>query len=276
MNPESLDNFLAWQAPYQPSLIQNKLLTPGSVMFLYGEYSTWKSWLAMGLAHSIADGNKWLVWSTAPAKTLIVNAELSKAAYQGRWENYLLTHKIKNRSNLVIENDQELSLDSFAGINNYVSWLQYHEIKVLIIDNLYTSMTGDLSKNTDANVLIRNMKRIQALGIAVVIVHHARQERFDNYGTINQRAYEMFGSSFLSNWADTILEARLGYADGYQDVITLTPQKHRQSPTIPLTVMYSFNRNQLNFNVVFRGKDDTAATTNGRSKRTRAPKPSKP
>ena len=190
-------------------------------MFIYGEYSTWKSWLAMHLAVCLADGVNWLIWKTESAKTLIVNAELSKAAYQGRWQNYFKNHKIANRSNLIIENDQELSLDSFAGINNYVAWLEFHDIKVVIIDNLYTSMTGDLSKNTDANVLIRNVKRIQALGIAVVIVHHARQERFDNYGVVNQRAYEMFGSSFLSNWADTILEARIGYAEGYHDVISL-------------------------------------------------------
>lgn len=275
MNPEPLDSFLAWQAPYQPSLIQNKLLTPGAVMFIYGEYSTWKSWLAMVLAHSLADGSMWLIWKTETAKVLIVNAELSKGAYQERWNAYLSNHKVKHRENLIIENDQELSLDSFAGINNYVAWLQYYDIKVLIVDNLYTSMTGDLSKNTDANVLIRNVKRIQALGIAVVIVHHARQERFDNYGVVNQRAYEMFGSSFLSNWADTILEARISTVDGYNDVITLTPQKHRQSMVVPLTALYSFNRNQLKFNVVFRGKDDNS-TTNGRSNRTRTAKSSKP
>lgn len=275
MNPESLDNFLAWQAPVQLSLVQNNLLTPGAVMFIYGEYSTWKSWLAMTLATNLVDGKPWLIWNTKPAKVLIVNAELSKASYQERWRNYLSKHKIKNRDGLVIENDQELALDSYAGINNYVSWLEYHKIQVLIIDNLYTSMTGDLSKNTDANSLIRNVKRIQALGTAVVMVHHARQERFDNIGTVNQRAYEMFGSSFLTNWADTILEARMGYAQGYSDVITLTPQKHRQSVLVPLTATYSFNRSKLKFDIVFRGQDDDTTTPNVRGRRTSTAKSNK-
>ncbi|KKM97885.1 hypothetical protein LCGC14_1163570 [marine sediment metagenome] len=273
MNPESLDNFLAWQPPVQQSLVQNNLLTPGSVMFIYGEYSTWKSWLAMVLATSLVDGKPWLIWDTEPVKVLMVNAELSKASYQKRWQGYLGKHKLKNRSSLIIENDQELALDSYAGINNYISWLTFNKVQVLIIDNLYTSMTGDLSKNTDANALIRNMKRVQAEGIAVVIVHHARQERFDNYGTVNQRAYEMFGSSFLSNWADTIMEARLGYAQGYSDVITLTPQKHRQSILVPLTPVLAFNRSKLQFDTVFRGQDDDT-TSNVRRRRAGAAKSS--
>lgn len=261
MKPESLDEFLSWKAPYRPSLVQDKLLVPGSVMFLYGEYSTWKSWLAMNLAHSVADGKRWLIWSTQPSKVLIINAELPKGEYQDRWKAYLKTHAIRNRPNLMVDNDQEMALDSYQGINNYISWLRYHGIKVIIIDNLYAAMIGDLTKNTDANVLIRNMKRLSQLGIAIILVHHSRQERYDTYGKVNQRAYEMFGSSFLTNWADTILETREIYVPGYADTITLTPQKHRISTMIPMTASYSFNRSTLDFNLVVR-THDTSTTSN--------------
>jgi archaellum biogenesis ATPase FlaH len=266
MNPESIDSFLNWQAPYRPSLVQDRLLVPGSVMFIYGEYSTWKSWLAMDLAHSLADGKRWLIWNTLPTKVLIINAELPKGEYQDRWKAYLAHHKIKFPTNLMIDNDQELNLDSFAGINNHIQWLIHYQIKVIIIDNLYTSMIGDLTKNTDTNVLIRNLKRLASLGIAIVPIHHARQERFDNHGTVNQSAYEMFGSSFLTNWADTILETRNIYVPGHTDTITFTPQKHRLARLKPLSTIQCFNRSTLDFNIIVRTNDTAKSSSNERSR----------
>jgi len=272
LNPESLDKFLAWQAPYAPSLVQDKLLTPGSVMFIYGEYSTWKSWLAMALACSLADGKPWLIWNTTPTKVLIINTELPKGEYQDRWKAYLRLHPVEHPENLMIANESELNLDAHGGISDHISWLQYHKIKVMIPDNLYTSMLGDLTKNTDTNVLIRNLKRLVPLGISVVPIHHSRQERFDNYGKVNQRAYEMFGSSFLTNWADTILETKEIYVSGHTDTITLTPQKHRLSRLRPLTTIQEFNRRTLEFNTIIRTDNDTAkpASTSSRNGRSRS------
>jgi len=262
MKPESLEEFLAWQAPHRPELIQGRLLVPGSVMFLYGEYSTWKSWLAMSLAHALADGSRWLHLKTTPTKVLLINAELPKAEYQSRWKAYLAKHTIKHPENLVVDNDTEMALDSYVGINNYIQWLQFLAVEGVIIDNLYAAMAGDLTKNTDANVLIRNMNRLRAIGIFVAMVHHSRQEQYSTTGKVNQRAYEMFGSSFLTNWADTILETRGIYESGYSDAITLTAQKHRLSPLKPMTTSYNFNRNKLEFELIVRTIDHDSATSN--------------
>ena len=220
-------------------------------MFIYGEYSTWKSWFAMDAAWSISTGHNWLLFGTVVNRVLIINSEISKLEYQERWSAFTHGRGISPNGNLLIDTDIELNLDNFNSIYALEQWIAFYRIKVLILDNLYSSMKGDLNKNTDSKIFIDNIKKLCALGIAVIIVHHSHQPQYTTFGErIQLGGYTMFGSSYWSNWADTILEVKNIYTEGYNDTVQVTPQKHRLARLQPLTAVYQFSRQTTEFNLV--------------------------
>lgn len=253
MNPETLDSFLQWRAPHRRQIISGGLLPAGQVMFIYGQYSTWKSWLAMDLAYNVSVGRPWLIFGTVTSKVLIINSEITKDSYQERWQGFVSARGISPNGNLLVDTDMELGLDTTTQAQNLAILIKHYAIKLLIIDNLYSATFGDITKNTDANTFIRNAKRIATdSSVAVVIVHHSHQPMYDaNKGQfISNSGYEMFGSSFFTNWADTIMEARNVFREGYPDSVAITPQKHRLAKVKPLTTVFRFNRRTTQFDYV--------------------------
>ena len=251
MNPETLTQFLAWKAPAREHILDGGILPAGQVMFIYGEYSTWKSWLAMDLAWAISTGTNWLAFGSKASKVLIVNSEITKDMYQERWESFVTWRQVQLNGHLMVDTDMELGLDTTTSAQHLRLWIEHHHIKVLILDNLYSSTFGDITKNTDANAFIRNCKLIANMGVALVIVHHSHQPIVDNTGKfVNLKGYNMFGSSFLTNWADTIMEVVNVDIPRYPDSIKITAQKHRLAKIAPLTTLWQFNRNQLRFDVL--------------------------
>ena len=252
MNPEPLSKFLTWKPPVRKQIVHDGLLPAGQVMFIYGEYSTFKSWLGMELAYTVSEGRNFLIHGTSASKVLIINSEITKDSYQERWQAYVQRRGITPPDNLMVDTDMELGLDTAVAAQNLTLMINHYGIQLLVLDNLYSSTFGDITKNTDANLFIRNMKRIADTGVAVVMIHHTHQPIYDaNKGLfISNSGYEMFGSSFFTNWADTILEAKSTYVQGYPDSITLTPQKNRLAKVKPLTTVYQFSRSRLRFQIL--------------------------
>lgn len=206
-------------------------------MILYGEMGTFKSWLSKDLAYCIVNKPQWLAYPVARHNVLLVQSEVPEYEFWKRWTKYL-THSgyfSNGRYSLPlhIETVPDLKLDTSHGISQLADWVKIHNIQVVIIDNLYSTMRGDLTTNVDARYFIDNCKALRAqFGVAIIIIHHPRQAIYDSiHGSfLRQGAFEMFGSSYFTNWADTILEVRHSYEDQrFSDVLTLTPQKYRLS-----------------------------------------------
>lgn len=250
MKVYTLQNFLAYQYPQRRMLVGNGLLPAQQVMFIYGEYSTWKSWLAQELAYSVSKGIPWLCWETQRANVLIINSEISEGEYQLRWQTFVSNRNITPESNsLYVDSSLDIKLDLTQAIDELKKVILLHTIQLVIIDNLYSSTLGNISRNDDVNVVIANIKMLSSTtGAAFVIVHHARQGQITIQGEqVKQRGYEMFGSSFLTNWADTILE--VSNVDSDKDVIEVRPQKHRLCRFAPINTYYRFNRSKTQFDI---------------------------
>ena len=250
MDVKSLKDFLAYRPPVRRMILGNGLLPARQVMFIYGEYSTWKSWLAQELAYAVSQGKPWLCWETTRVNVLIINSEISEGEYQLRWDAFVHNRNITPGSNsLYINSSLDVKLDVRESIGEIKAAILQHNIGLVIIDNLYSSTVGNISRNDDANRVIDNVKGLSRdTASAFVLIHHARQGQTSITGEqIRQRGYEMFGSSFLTNWADTILEVTNEDVD--RDVVRLTPQKHRLCIYRPIEVCYQFNRNTTQFNI---------------------------
>lgn len=246
--PQTLAEFLAWQAP-EIKWIVKYLYPAGSVNFIYGDFHTWKSWIAKELAISVSQGIPWFGFPTTKSKVMLINTELPAALYQDRWKALRQARNIAVNGNMHIYTTHDLKLDTSQGITKLHAMVLDLGIELIIVDNVINGFWGDITRNTDANGLINNCKQLTMdLGRTLAFIHHARQGFIDNRGQrIRQGGFEMFGSSFLSNWADTILEVRHEFVPRFPDVIRISPQKHRNSRFIPPDILTMFNRQKLEF-----------------------------
>ena len=253
MKPEPLSSFLSWKPEQRPEVVQGGVLPEGQVMFIYGEYGVFKSWLAMDLAYCVSIGEPWLVYPTTRHRVLIVNTEIGPVDYQKRWAVYTAKRTVTSNG-LYVATDMDWRLDTGMGLNEIGALVRQYSVELLVIDNLYSTAQGDISKNSDAKVFIDNCKFLQSHTtppVAIVIVHHSRQPLADIRGqAISQHAYEMFGSSFFPNWADTIMEVKRVYEPGFSDSVQVSPKKHRLAPFVLDSFTYQFKRQQPNFDVL--------------------------
>ena len=245
---EPINDFLARTSVKQPSLIQYNILDLGGSMILYGETGVWKSWLAMHLADSIASGREWLIYPINSAKVGIINTELTTRQYQDRWHSYLIYHP--TNENLFIYSESGKTFGT--QLKQLTGWIRSQNLDMIIIDNLYSSLPGDMKGSEAVKDFLATMDVIRfECECAIVLIHHSRQPQTDVQGrVISQGEYEMFGSSYLPNWADTIMEVKKIYVEGIRDTITVNAHKFRLMDAPPINATYRFNRRTLDFEVV--------------------------
>ncbi len=251
--PVTLAEFLAWNPPEVKEIV--KYLYPaGSVNFIYGDFHTWKSWIAKELAISVSQGIPWFGYPTTKSKVMLINTELPAANWQGRWKALKQTRNIAVNGNLYAYTTHDLKIDTSQGITKLRAMVVDLQIEMIIVDNLINGFWGDITRNTDTNGLINNCKQLTMdLNRTIAFIHHARQGFVDNRGQrIRQGGFEMFGSSFLTNWADTILEVRHEFVPRQPDVIRINAQKHRNSRFVPPDILTRFNRQRLVFEPVIK------------------------
>ena len=84
MTLESAKEFAEWQPPELKSIIPGGILPLGINAMIWGDQDTFKSWLMLDLAFSVAEGRPWLVFPTEQHKVILINAELPKAGFHER------------------------------------------------------------------------------------------------------------------------------------------------------------------------------------------------
>ena len=96
-----------------------------------------------------------------------------------------------------------------------------HELDVVIVDTMARTFGGG-NENTqqDMNMYLEYVSKLQELGIAVVVVHHA------NKGS------EMRGSTVLEGFADTVFSVEAETAGGKYHHGSLNTEKQKDGPSI--------------------------------------------
>ena len=241
---ERFTSFLESVPDNRPSIVEYKILDEGGAMIIYGEYGTLKSWIAMHLAASVSSGNQWLLYGTKPYKVGIINTELTRTEYQRRWVSFTRYHTI-DKAQLLIYSPQQISLGEHV-----VHAVRDNHLGLLIIDNLYLSLSGDAKGSQDVKSFLGLMNKIRfEHNCAIVLIHHTRQPNIDYRGTqVDLQAYEMFGSSYLPNWADTIMG--VAHVKDMKDCITIRPQKYRLMEAPPVSAVWKFERHRLDLRMV--------------------------
>lgn len=195
----------------RPPIIDG-LLREGEVMNVIASPKTGKSWLILGWAKAISEGQAFLNLRTHQRRVLILDNELHRETLARR------IHKVCGREDdMLAEMPAGLFVLPRRGMNNdlfHIANALIHELKakqigVLILDALYrmfpTSAPFSENSNADMTTLYNELDRIATeANCAIIAVHHASK------GDQSQKAVTDGGSGAgaISRAADTHLFLR--------------------------------------------------------------------
>jgi len=245
MKAQNLNELLAWQPPHQSYIIDQGILLPQTKLILFGRWQTWKSMLAMHMAFTLATGKPWFGYKTTPSSVYTLQTEIPKALFQKRTKKFVEGNKLYP-DNLYFRTEHYIKLDKAYGGADIEKELQETHPQVLIIDPIYSIMSGkivdeyDIRKLTDwLNLMIDKYK------VAIVLIHHDRKPMIVG-GEIYSSADDMFGSSILQDWCDTSIRTIRTDKDGE---VILSFEKVRHAEEEIKSIKIQVVRSNLTFRV---------------------------
>jgi len=242
---------IAWTPPKQSFIIGSNILVTQGTMMVYGKEETWKS-MAIGLdmTFKIANGLDWFGYRTIPSPVYNFQTEIPQGFLRDRMIKYM-TGNQANSNQIWFASELYMKLDKgwgYAEIENEVIRTQP---KVLIVDNVSSSMSGKLVDDYDSAQFIDRMDMLRSkYKIAVILIHHTRIAEHSEGETFHYGTDEIFGSSRWPRWLDTIL-----YIDKVEDdeitglvELDLIFEKSRHSPSKLKPIHIRVDRSNLVFN----------------------------
>jgi RecA-family ATPase len=204
LNVHTLTKLLSLEQPKVLYYVQPQILSYGGSLFIYGRAGAFKSFLAIELMHSLAEGKRWLIYETVgPTKTLMLQAEQVEAMYQDRMISYTKNRILRPDAvsdYMLFTTSQNLKLDDWRGISQLEEAIKKHRPLVVVIDCLYRVIRSSTDVASIGKFL-DDLTRLSALyGTAFVVLHHPRKESDEDRGFD-----ELTGWSGIANWADSIL-----------------------------------------------------------------------
>jgi len=192
-------------------------------MLIYGGAGVRKSWLVQHLSFAISCGIPWLGMRTEQARTMLVNCEISPAAFAiYRLRPMAARFNIPAMGHYVWSPDEDnvnLMLEDDRSYNQFMDFIRPAAPNVVILDCLQGCYGGDENDMERAGMWIRNVRRMQTeLHCSVIVVHHSNKNQFaSDMG-------KMRGTTRFSAWVDSVV-----YMVAQPTGIQLQFQKYRLS-----------------------------------------------
>lgn len=240
------------RAAIAPKWLVDGLLPEGSLAFLWGNWSTFKSFLALDWCLSIATGSDWMGRTTRQANVMYIPGE-GRGPLTGRIDAWSLHHGIEVGDAFRVEHEM-LKLQSDDLVTEFIDSMWAFAPELVVVDTLAHALT-DADENSFAhmNGVGGALERIAAeLKATVLVLHHSTKDR----GSFR-------GHSSLPARADVVFESRS--SKGNISLFTRKMRDAAQPEVIKLRAVPAYD------SVVLVG--DTAATSASTPARPKAPSP---
>jgi AAA domain-containing protein/DnaB helicase-like protein/helix-turn-helix protein len=174
----------ALDIPKPRSLIGDGVLVAGGFAILYGKPGLGKSWLALGVARSLARGESWMGLATAPegVRVGVLQLELGAFAMKARLHTLGIGQHERDESVRVVCRPRLRGVvDLFRQSGDLTAlrqWIADAQLDVLIIDALSRAHTANENKAEELGQVLAALDAIRhETGCALLLVHHEPKER---------------------------------------------------------------------------------------------------
>ena len=225
-----------WQEnPSMRNPVIKGLLREGETCNIIASPKMGKSWLAGGLAWSIARGIEWMGFETTQGRVLIIDNELHSQTLSARLS------AISNEMQIETEYHENLDVLSLRGAACGVQELQGYGINsgrysLIVIDALYRTLPDGTSENDNAQMMAvyNHLDRLAAnIGSAIVVIHHSSKGDQTTKGITDVGS----GAGAISRAADTHLVIRPHEEEGFAVLEAVT--RSFKSPE-PVTIEFQY------------------------------------
>jgi hypothetical protein len=179
LKPLNLDEFLALELPPKEMLLAPFLPVKGLVE-LYASRGIGKTYLALAIAYAVATGGELLRWEAPRSqKVLFVDGEMPAIDIQDRLRQIIgKTSKCEPEHLMTLSADMSENgfpdLYGFDGQNFISDFVEQHDIKLLILDNLSSLFRDGNENEADDWAKIQHwLLSLRRSGVSVLFVHHA-------------------------------------------------------------------------------------------------------
>jgi len=186
----------------------DQLWTAQAVGIIGGTPKSYKTWMALEMAVSVASGSACLASFAVPSPgpVLLYAAEDSESALRSRLESLAQHHRLDlAHLDIRVITADSLRLDRTTDQERLEATLTLHRPVLLILDPLVRLHAIDENAAGEIAALLGYLRILQRkTGTAIALVHHARKNVPANGGA----GYSLRGSSDLYAWVDSFLYLR--------------------------------------------------------------------
>ncbi len=229
---------LAWKAPYQEYIISHDILLTQGTMGIYGAEGVWKSMIALGMTFGIAKGLDWFGYKTWASSVYYFQSEIPQAPLQKRMYKYMTGNAIVT-DNCWLCTELYEKIDKGWGYTELEREIARTNPNVLIIDPIYNSISAKLVDDYEVGLFLDRMNMLRSkYKIAIVLIHHNRQEEHAEGQSFHYGTEEWFGSSRFKRWLDTMIYVELvNDGDPLVDLkLVFEKTRHAESKLAPIEV----------------------------------------
>ncbi len=243
----TLSELLSWRAPYQQYVISNDILVTQGTMGIYGAEGAWKSMMALDLTFGISTGRDWFGFDTWPSSVYYFQSEIPQTQLQKRAYKYATGNAITS-DNCWFSTELYEKIDKGWGYTELEREIARCMPQVLIIDPIYNSIAAKLVDDYEVGLFLDRMNMLRSkYKIAIIFIHHTRQEEHAEGQSFHYGTEEWFGSSRFKRWLDTMVYVELvNDADPLVDLkLTFEKTRHSENKIQPIEIQ----ANRLNLTI---------------------------
>ena len=229
---------LAWKTPYQEYIIANDILLSQGTLGIYGAEGVWKSMLSLDMMFRIATGKDWFGFKTVASPMYYFQSEIPQTPLQKRMYKYMAGNAITT-NNCWLCTELYEKVDKGWGYTELEREIAHCMPQVLIIDPVYNSIAAKLVDDYEVGLFLDRMNMLRSkYHVAIVLIHHNRQEEHAEGQSFHYGTEEWFGSSRFKRWLDTMIYVELiNDADPLVDLkLTFEKTRHAENKLLPIEV----------------------------------------
>lgn len=230
-----VNDFVSVEIPHPPQLIEG-VLHQGTKMVVGGGSKSFKTWILLDLALSVAYGKPWLRFPTSAGKVLFVNLEIQDAFFQSRLMEVAVAKGIKvNPSNIDVWNLRGHSAPYAQIVPKILDRIKEQSYSLIILDPIY-KLYGTTDENSAGEVaqLLNTLERVCCeTKAAVAFGAHFSKGNQSEKEAIDRIA----GSGVFGRDPDSILSIT---RHEEEDCFTVEPILRNLKPITPFVVRWQF------------------------------------